>query len=143
MTDVFDAAQAGRQAFLDWIVEPNGLDSVTAWPNATFEPPDANNPESLWLRYSHLEGYRQRITVSAEPGQSRWRQYGTLVIQLFQPRNTGDRLVRRLGDQVVTAYTSKSFQGMRFRTPQPQAIGNTNAWYQYQVTIPFEYDITL
>lgn len=143
MTEVFDAAKYGRQAFIDYIVEPNGLNDAVAWPNADFEPPSANDPESVWLRYTHLEVSRRRVTVSAEAGQSQWRQTGQIVIQLFQPQNTGDRIVRELADKIVTAFTSTNFEGLRFLTPQPQAIGNNNAWYQFQVTIPYQYDTFL
>ena len=116
----------------------SGWATTIAYDNVEYTPP---NPPAAWVRITVQPG----LGESASLGATLERQYGDIFVQVFTPENTGtataadtaqnaaDRLrfkrIARTGDRDVRTFAASI-----------KRIGNSDGWYQINVTIPFEYD---
>ncbi len=119
----------------------NGL-SVD-WPNRMFVKPAAGP----WVRFTVLDTLGSQIEMGST--NNTHRVYGSLIMQVFVPVDSGDGAALALGDALGELYRQKILNfsdvppsGMvRMRDPVVKTIGNSDeAYYQVNVLVPFHRD---
>lgn len=111
-----------------------------AWPNVEFTKP---NPQSAWVRVV-VDG---NVAGQAAFGDGvLHRTSGLVFIQVFVPDNDGPNEANTLSQSAADALQYKRIEyvsgGRPIRTwgAVIRSIGNSDGWYQVNVTIPFDYD---
>jgi hypothetical protein len=115
-----------------------GTDDV-AWDNAPFSRQDGGDA-GLWCRMAvNMGESRQR-----DLGSLVARTTGILLISVFVPAETGDKLALQFADEAVTHFKSAkatlSGTVVQFETPSVRAIGLRDSWWQVNVACPFFTD---
>lgn len=128
--------------------ERNGFLTRVDWPNGDLKP---KNDEE-WVRFVLTETSGDWGSVGKTNHTTNLiRSLGTLVAQIFTPKNEGPGLAVKLGDRVLKIFrgfdqtvTGKS---IRVRTTQPGYINQigdntegSSIWYQSNVIIPYIID---
>lgn len=117
-------------------------DLQVAWPNRVFDNPPVGTG---YVRFTVLDATAQQIEMGS-PGSNTNRVYGSLILQIFAPADSGDGTALALGDVLGKLYQQRSLNfpdlsGMvRMRNPVVKAIGNSGVYYQVNVVIPFHRD---
>lgn len=114
-----------------------------AWPNKTFAKP---LPPKPWVRFTVVDVKAQQIEMGAT--NNTHRVYGTLILQIFVPADSGDGAATTLGDVLGELYRQKIFNfpdtpfsgHVRMRDPNVKAVGRDDAYYQVNLTVPFHRD---
>lgn len=109
-----------------------------AWPNVTFDPPDA----AAWVRFVATDA-TARTASFGDPGNNVHRHTGLLTLMIFVPVNTGDKEALELADQASAIFRGwqDAASGLRFRQPPfVRQVGPDRKWYQVNVLCPFERD---
>lgn len=112
------------------------------WPNFPFDKPE----EGSYLRFTVVEKIAQQIEMGSS--NNTHRVYGSLIIGVFIPAGTGDGDGLRIGDEVGALYRQKAFNftdspssgHVRMRDPVVTTVGRVDAYYMFNVTIPFHRD---
>lgn len=119
----------------------NGL--AVEWPNKAFNKP----VEGLsWVRFTVVEVTAKQLEMGSTNNQH--RVYGTLILQIFAPADAGDGASLALGDtlgelyrQQILNFSDSPVSGhVRMRDPNVRSIGRSNAYWQTNVTVPFQRD---
>lgn len=118
-------------------------DLPVAWPNITFTKPE---PPAPWVRFTVVDVKGQQIEMGS--ANNTHRVYGSLILQVFVPANTGDGAALTLGDALGELYRQKIFNfpdtpfsgHVRMRDPNVREIGRDDAYWQVNVTVPFHRD---
>jgi len=107
-----------------------------AWENVTFTPPNGEP----WVRLTIREGEASLPAFGG--GSNVYRHPGTVIVQVFTPDGTGDGQAREIADSVADIFRGKRLSGVRFfDAPYINTVGTDGAWFQINVTMPFEYDL--
>lgn len=120
---------------------------AVSWPNKTFNKPfdPTTNKPLGWVRFTVLDAKAQQIEMGS-PASNTNRVYGSLILQIFAPADEGDGKALALADVLGKLYRQQvlnfpDVSGLvRMRNPLVKAIGNTDAYYQVNVVIPFHRD---
>ncbi len=109
-----------------------------AWENVHFTPPQ----EDPWVRLTIREG--EGFAAGFAGGTNRYRHPGNVIVQVFAPVGTGDGKAREIADSVAAIFRGKRLSGIRFfDAPYVQTVGPDGDWFQVNVQLPFEYDLTV
>ena len=111
-------------------------DLEVAYPNMDFQA----NKREAWIRPTLLPG-ESRQASNGSAGNRRYRTPGVLMVQVFVPVGIGDEPGWAICDDVVAATRGVTVSGVRLRTPSSQRVGPSDAWIQFNVSTPFEYDV--
>lgn len=101
--------------------------------------PDGVNP---WVRVNlrHVQG--KQVTLSGPVGTRRFRRFGILICQLFEP--VGEGLTREDSDYaelIRDAYEGvTTTNGVIFRNVRINEIGSDGSFFQTNIIAEFEYD---
>lgn len=112
-----------------------------AWPNKVFDNPPAGTG---YVRFTVLDATGQQIEMGSS--NNTHRVYGSLILQIFAPADSGDGTALALGDTLGALYRQKALNftdlsgHVRMRDPVVKAIGNVGVYYQVNVIIPFHRD---
>lgn len=115
---------------------------VVAWPNRAFDNPPQGTG---YVRFTVLDAKAQQIEMGS-PTSNTNRVYGSLILQVFAPADSGDGVALALADVLGKLYQQQILNfpdtsGMvRMRNPLVKAVGNTDVYYQVNVVIPFHRD---
>lgn len=119
-----------------------GANLPVDWPNFPFDKPKTGG----YLRFTVVE----KIAKQIETGSSNntHRVYGSLIISIFAPAGTGDGDWLSIGDDIGELYRQKAFNfndapssgHVRMRDPVVTTVGRVDAYYMFNVTIPFHRD---
>lgn len=117
------------QSFLD-------ADNI-AWPDEEFTVPDGEN----WVRFNCVENDGRQATMGS-PGANRFRQFGIVTVQVFQPQGQGSKGARTLSAAIATALKGTvTTNGVHFFDVYDRPVGNDeNGFYQRNVIASFYYD---
>ena len=108
-----------------------------AWPDLKFDIP--NNQS--WVRFNCQENDGEQVSIG-NPGNNRFRHYGIVTIQVFQPQGQGSIEARQLATDALGVFMgSQTTNGVIFYDVQGRQIGNDgNGFYQINVAASFYYD---
>lgn len=111
--------------------------TAIAWPDLKFAIPDREN----WVRFDCAENDGQQVSMGS-PGSNRFRHYGIVTIQIFQPQDQGSKDARQLASNALGVFMGAvTTNGVHFQDVQGRQIGNDgNGFYQINVVAPFYYD---
>lgn len=114
----------------------NGATPI-AWPDLKFPIPDREN----WVRFDCAENDGQQVSMGS-PGSNRFRHYGIVTIQVFQPQDQGSKEARQLATDALGVFMGAvTANGVYFQDVQGRQIGNDgNGFYQINVLASFYYD---
>lgn len=101
--------------------------------------PDEHPDDALWVRWTVLPGASNQIELGANPS---YRTVGVAVAQIFQPIKQGDKAALELADVIVTTFRAVTDTGVKFLVPSVRVVGRDGAWWQVNVTCPFQCDET-
>src|SRR5271165_2915586 len=73
-----------------------------AWPNMTFTKP---TPPEPWVRFTVLDVKAQQLEMGSTNNQH--RVYGSLILQIFVPADSGDLVALQIGDAIGQLYRQK------------------------------------
>ena len=113
-----------------------------AYDNTAFDPAvDARDPDgnpAPWLRLTVLpgDGFQASLGIPKV-----WRSTGIAVVQVFTPTGQGDGLANELADDAASVFRGVSLPGLIFRAPSLTRIGAEDAWYQINVSTPYQSDV--
>lgn len=112
-------------------------DANIAWPDEEFAVPDGNN----WVRFNYEENDGRQASMGS-PGSNRFRQFGIVTIQVFQPQGQGSKGARTLSAAIATALKGAiTTNSIHFFNVFDRPIGNdTKGYYQRNVVASFYYD---
>ena len=101
-------------------------------------PPDASQP---WARVTLQHNYSNQTTFAQE-GTRRFTRTGLLIVQLFVPLASKNvTLCEKLGIIARDAFEGKATAGgVWFRNANLREIGADGTWYQFNMSVEFQYD---
>lgn len=126
-----------RKFFKDgWIAAGNNAARI-AWPDVKFTIPEGES----WVRFNCAENDGAQVSMG-NPGANRFRHYGIVTIQVFQPQDQGSKEARQLATDALGVFMgAQTTNGVIFYNVLGRQIGNDGAgFYQINVLASFYYD---
>jgi hypothetical protein len=133
----FNEAEAEIRAFFEdaW----GGASPITPiqWPDVKKPVPDAQT----WVRFTCQETDGRQASIGS-PGSNRFRHFGLITIQIFQPEGQASKDARTKATTALGAFMgAKTDGGIYFYDAYARQVGNDgNGFYQINVIVPFYYD---
>lgn len=110
--------------------------SVTVvWDN---DPQTEFKPDVMNLRAAIQLGEQRQVSTGSV---KRFRQWGTLVFQIYNPVGMGDRANLLLLGDVLANFRCRTYSGVTFSTPTQQTVGRDDKFWQINSLCPFYFDI--
>lgn len=131
----FKEAEADIRSFVKGIFTP--LNVPIAWPDVNFTIPEGKT----WVRFTCQENDGRQASIGS-PGANRFRQYGLLILQVFQPQGQGSVDARTKAAAALTALKgARSDNGVLFYDCYGRSVGNDDkGFFQINVISSFYYD---
>ena len=105
------------------------------------KPEDSNGDNVSWVRLS-IRSNDAEIATMGGVGNRRFRQSGAMLVQVFVPTGVGDGTVYEIADDVGNAVRGVTVSGVRLKaTTPPRFVGPDGAWFQANLSTPFEFDL--
>ena len=104
-----------------------GNTTAIAWDNIDFNPSD----DTEWVRIAIVPGEEQFVSMG------KMRKVGVIIIQIFVPEFKGSKRSNELIDLTTKTWRNKEFSGIRCREITVNRLGQSNGWFQTNVSIPF------
>ena len=121
---------------VDFFKDAWGETTPIQWPNINFKTPGLEKP---YVRFIVLEGPEFQGEL-ANVGSRGFKGVGVIIISIFTKLGAGTKEPRELATTIEQIFrATKATGGVRFRAPYSEDIGKTQGWYQFNVTIPFEW----
>lgn len=114
----------------------NGSTQI-AWPDVDFTIPNGQT----WVRFNCQETDGAQVSIG-NPGNNRFRHFGLVTIQIFQPLGQGSVDARTKAAAALGAFQGvQTTNGVNFFDAFPRQVGNDgNGFYQINVISSFYYD---
>lgn len=130
----FDQAEQEIRAFFEtnWAAL-----TAIAWPDTEFTVPN----DQTWVKFNCVENDGGQVSMG-NPGANRFRQFGLLTIQIFQPQGQGSTDAREKAATLLTLLKGAvTTNGVYFFDVYGRQVGNDgNGFYQINVISNFYYD---
>lgn len=107
-----------------------------AWDDVSSEVPATDTP---WARVTLKHATGRQASLSGVTGTQRFRQTGTIHIQIFSPVGQGKSEAYQLAQTVVNAYRDARLD-VWFRNARLNEVGASGAFEQVNVLTDFSYD---
>lgn len=107
------------------------------WPNTPFKQP--TNGE--WVVPTIVPGSGRQDSMGSPKLE---RQLGIVTVQIFVPKNSGDRRARAIADTVASWFRYQTFKddttgtNVILRAPEATKVGERADSYQLNLRIPFQ-----
>lgn len=120
-----------------WITAYPSNTPEIAWPDVDFTIPD----NETWVRFNCQESDGRQVSIGS-PGSNRFRQFGIVTIQIFQPQGQGSADARAKAQTALEAFKGGVTDGgVHFYNVFGRQVGNDeNGFYQINVVVGFWYD---
>lgn len=116
-------------------------DTTAAAGNVSYSDKPATASAGGWARVTVRHASGRQATLANAMGAKRYRQSGTLWVQVYAPVGDGMLLAYSLAQTVVNAY--RSARGtVWYRNTRLQEVGSSGAFEQINVLTDFTYDDT-
>jgi len=129
----FNEAEAEIRAFFAtaW-----GATTEVAYPDLPFEAPNAT-----WVRFDCRENSGNQASMGS-PGSNRFRHFGIVTIQIFQPQGQSSKDARTQATAALSAFMgANTTNNIHFYDVHAKQIGNDGyGYYQINVMALFRYD---
>ena len=102
--------------------------------NVGAAPPDGEP----WVRLTIEHGDGEQVSIGAA---RRWRQTGTVRVQVFAPVGEGGGEALAIADDVASVFRGVSEPGVRFAAPGLTRVGPGRRWYELQVAVPWTAEL--
>lgn len=111
--------------------------SYIAWPDVEFTIPEGQT----WVRFNCQENDGSQVSMGS-PGANRFRQFGIVTIQIFQPLGQGSNDARTKAVIALGAFRGEvTTNNIHFFDVAGRQVGNDgNGYYQINVVASFYYD---
>lgn len=111
--------------------------SYIAWPDVKFTVPEGQT----WVRFNCQENDGRQVSMGS-PGSNRFRQFGQVILQIFQPAGQGSKDARTKAAAALDAFKGAvTSSGVHFQNVYGRQVGNDeNGFYQINVIANFYYD---
>lgn len=130
----FDEAEKEIRKFFDtaW-----GTTTKIAWPDVKFTIPK----DKTWVRFNCVESDGSQVSMGS-PSNNRFRHFGLVTIQVFQPQLEGSGDAREKATTALAAFMGQqTTNGVVFNNVTANQIGNDGkGFYQINVIASFYYD---
>lgn len=130
----FNTAEAEIRAFFN-----TGWAGATqiAWPDVEFSIPES----ATWVRFNCQENDGRQVSMG-DPGNNRFRHFGIVTIQVFQPLGNAGIDARTKANAALQIFMgAQTTNGVLFQECYARQIGNDgHGFYQVNVYAPFWYD---
>ncbi len=114
-------------------------DDDIAWDNVAYNKQKASDG-TAWVRLQILTGESFGLSL----GSTAIRAQGIMLASIFTPAEQGDKLALEIADEIVSACNSTTItlagNTTILRTPSINPVGRDGAWYQINVSMPFQSD---
>lgn len=135
----FNEAEIDIRQFFNtaWIAAfPLGTPPI-AWPDIEFTIPT----DKTWIRFTCQENDGQQVSMGS-PNANRFRQYGVIILQIFQPQGQGSKDARVKAAAALSAFKGAvTTNGVHFYDVYGRQIGNDGKGFeQINVVSSFYYD---
>lgn len=134
-----DEAEADIRKFFAaaWAAAFPSSTPLIAWPDIEFTIPE----NKTWLRFNCQENGGQQVAMG-DPGNNRFRRFGIVTVQVFQPRGSGSKDARTKASAARNIFTgAQTTGGVTFIDVSARQIGDDgHGYYQINVLAPFWYD---
>lgn len=97
------------------------------------KPPNSGS----WVRLSIREGESNQVDLNSAP---RVRETGRIYLQIFVVRGNGTAAARAFADLAKPIFRRAQFSGISCRVPTVQPVGDTEGWWQLNVSWPYYAD---
>lgn len=124
-----------------WRTVPLGATYLTliSWENIAFTPP---NPPASWVEYRVLNGESVQATFGA-PGSNTFRHNGVVSINIYVPSGQGKPAALALADRATAIYRVQRTDGILFRAPSVNILGDDGGYFRVNVSVSFFRDTPL
>lgn len=112
-----------------------GATTPVAYSNVAFKPP----ADAEWARLTILDNTTDEIGIG-QPGAQLYRFQGLIVVSLFAPLNKGEKRARQLADQVFQIFKAADFGSVTSWAPYVTVVGESDGYFQVNVTTNFKRD---
>ena len=116
-------------------IETHLTTNFTAYPikyeNVSFKPPN-NTP---WIA-CHI---KRNSLPTPEINQTNYEVSGLLIIQVFTPLDSGTVESNSIVNTLATLYSNQSIINTWFKDAEIIDVGESDTWYQVNLSIPFIY----
>jgi len=123
---------ASERQVIENVISTGWISTPVAWDNVPLDPP----PESNWIRVNILDGDAQRITLN----QRYHRFTGIVLISVFTIVGQGSNAARNNADTIAALFRDLQISGILFRSPTITNVGISGAYYQINLSVPFQRD---
>ena len=96
---------------------------------------EAGDVGDEWVRIVVRPGDAKQVSMGDDPG---FRIFGTVFVQIFVRKDTGEARALELADTVDQLFRRKILDKMQFRMPQVDAIPSPNSEF-YQVNVSTDF----
>lgn len=112
-------------------------EAYVAWPDRKFTVPE----RETWVRFDCQEVEGRQASIGS-PSNNRFRHFGVVTLQVFQPQGQGSKDARSKAAAALGAFMgATTTNGIVFENAVPRRIGNDgNGFYQINVVVSFYYD---
>ena len=107
------------------------------WPNIPWKQPTSGE----WLNVSIVPGTGRQDSLGSPTLE---RQLGILLVQIFVPKNSGDRRARKIADTIAGWFRYQTFRDtpsgtqVDCRAPELIKVGERNDIYQLNLRVSFQ-----
>ena len=122
---------ASERSSIEARLNSNWSTTTIDWENVDFNTP--NN--ASWVRLSILNGDSDYRAMD-----SKKVHIGIISVQVFTPINTGTATAGGYADTLAAIFDDRSFDDVRCGVASIASVGNSDIWYQINITIPYRRD---
>jgi hypothetical protein len=114
-----------------------GTLTAISWPDIKFTVPR----DETWVRFNSQETVGSQVSMGS-PGSNRFRHFGIVTIQIFQPQDQGSKDARAKATTALGAFMGvTTTNGIKFFDVTARQIGNDGGgFYRIHVIASFYYD---
>ena len=131
--NIEDVSRIFREEVKAWA---DGRSLTIGFDNLPFDRPE----DALHAMLSVLPG----DSVQVEAGDlKRWRTAGITLLRVFLPYPNGEEPIHQTIDSFCQTFRSQTLQStVVIRTARATKVGRAGKWWQWNVTLPWYYDVT-
>ena len=142
MTDIATAKDDIAKIFYDaWIADSISQD-IKVYFDKKDDDVSLKNGSSSWARFTikHFDGGFSRQSLTDSGRKKSYQRDGVVIIGIFTPIGEGVTLDSSLASIAMGAFEGKTTpNGVWFRSARFNEVGVSNAWFQTNVKVNFNY----